>query len=130
MQIWSYIFSQNSSETVIGLFIFFTSVATILFSIALSIVYKTKFDIEYLGWCMLMESVWMIGESKVRQLLVPNATGLAASCFIMIMLCPLPDLLIYQQSSARKIQKDLSLDLFCCFFEFYHQYYPSYCWNC
>ena len=90
MQIWSYIFSQNSSETVIGLFIFFTSVATILFSIALSIVYKTKFDIEYLGWCMLMESVWMIGESKVRQLLVPNATGLAASCFIMIMLCPLP----------------------------------------
>ena len=74
----------------IGLFIFFTSVATILFSIALSIVYKTKFDIEYLGWCMLMESVWMIGESKVRQLLVPNATGLAASCFIMIMLCPLP----------------------------------------
>lgn len=39
---------------------------------------------------MLMESVWMIGESKVRQLLVPNATGLAASCFIMIMLCPLP----------------------------------------
>lgn len=90
MQIWSYIFSQNSSETVIGLFIFFTSVATILFSIALGIVYKTKFDIEYLGWCMLMESVWMIGESKVRQLLVPNATGLAASCFIMIMLCPLP----------------------------------------
>ena len=26
----------------------------------------------------------------MRQLLVPNATGLAASCFIMIMLCPLP----------------------------------------
>lgn len=90
MQIWSYIFSQNSSETVIGIFLFFTSVVTILFSIALGIVYKTKFDMEYLGWCMLMGSVWMIGESKVRQLLVPNATGLAASCFIMIMLCPLP----------------------------------------
>lgn len=90
MQIWSHIFSQNSTETVIGIFLFFTSVVTILFSIALGIVYKTKFDMEYLGWCMLMGSVWMIGESKVRQLLVPNATGLAASCFIMIMLCPLP----------------------------------------
>ena len=105
MQIWSYIFSQNSSETVIGLFIFFTSVATILFSIALSIVYKTKFDIEYLGWCMLMESVWMIGESKMRQILVPNASGLATSCFIMLMLCPLPISLYVNNLQKGKYKK-------------------------
>lgn len=27
---------------------------------------------------------------KMRQILVPNASGLATSCFIMLMLCPLP----------------------------------------
>ena len=80
----------NFSVTVIESFIFFASIVTILFSIALGIVYKTKFNMEYLGWCMLMGSVWMIGESKMRQLLVPNASGLATSCFIMLMLCPLP----------------------------------------
>lgn len=66
MQIWSYIFNHNFSGTVIGSFIFFASIVTILFSIALGIVYKTKFNMEYLGWCMLMGSVWMIGESKMR----------------------------------------------------------------
>ena len=105
MQIWSYIFSQNSTETVIGLFIFFTSIVTILFSIALGIVYKTKFDMEYLGWCMLMGSVWMIGESKVRQLLVSNASGLAVSCFVVIMLCPLPISLYINSLQQGKYKK-------------------------
>ena len=39
---------------------------------------------------MAMGSVWMLGESKIRQILVPNASALAALCFVMIMLCPLP----------------------------------------
>lgn len=27
---------------------------SVMFSIALSIVYKTHFDMEYVGWCMLL----------------------------------------------------------------------------
>lgn len=45
---------------------------------------------EYFGWCMAMGSVWMLGESKIRQILVPNASALASLCFVIIMLCPLP----------------------------------------
>lgn len=105
MQIWSYIFNHNFSGTVIGLFIFFASIVTILFSIALRIVYKTKFNMEYLGWCMLMGSVWMIGESKMRQILVPNASGLATSCFIMLMLCPLPISLYVNNLQKGKYKK-------------------------
>ena len=88
-QIWSYIFNRHASETIIGVFIFFTSIVTILFAMALGIVYKTKFDMEYLGWCMLMGSVWMLGESKLRQLIMPNASALATLCFIMILLSPI-----------------------------------------
>lgn len=105
MQIWSYIFNHNFSTTVIGSFIFFASIVTILFSIALGIVYKTKFNMEYLGWCMLMGSVWMIGESKMRQILVPNASGLATSCFIMLMLCPLPISLYVNNLQKGKYKK-------------------------
>lgn len=105
MQIWSYIFNHNFSVTVIGSFIFFASIVTILFSIALGIVYKTKFNMEYLGWCTLMGSVWMIGESKMRQILVPNASGLATSCFIMLMLCPLPISLYVNNLQKGKYKK-------------------------
>lgn len=105
MQIWSYIFNHNFSGTVIGSFIFFASIVTILFSIALGIVYKTKFNMEYLGWCTLMGSVWMIGESKMRQILVPNASGLATSCFIMLMLCPLPISLYVNNLQKGKYKK-------------------------
>lgn len=105
MQIWSYIFNHNFSVTVIESFIFFASIVTILFSIALGIVYKTKFNMEYLGWCMLMGSVWMIGESKMRQILVPNASGLATSCFIMLMLCPLPISLYVNNLQKGKYKK-------------------------
>ena len=83
----------------------FASIVTILFSIALGIVYKTKFNMEYLGWCMLMGSVWMIGESKMRQILVPNASGLATSCFIMLMLCPLPISLYVNNLQKGKYKK-------------------------
>ena len=88
-QIWRHIFKHHASETIIAVFIFFTSIVTILFAMALGIVYKTKFDMEYLGWCMLMGSVWMLGESKLRQLFMPNASALATLCFVMILLSPI-----------------------------------------
>lgn len=88
-QIWSHIFKHHASETIIAVFIFFTSIVTILFAMALGIVYKAKFDMEYLGWCMLMGSVWMLGESKLRQLFMPNASALGTLCFVMILLSPI-----------------------------------------
>lgn len=89
-----------------ALFILFAGVITVLFSIALGIVYYTKFDMEYLGWCMIVGAVWMIGESKLRQLWVPNTSVLSALCFIVVMICPIP-LLFYidsvQKGRYRKV---------------------------
>ena len=65
---------------------------------------------EYFGWCMVMGSVWMLGESKIRQILVPNASALAALCFVMIMLSPLP-ILFYadniQNGKHRKLYQNI-----------------------
>lgn len=87
--IWANIFQKSSRETVIAFFILFAAIVAILFSIALSIVYKTHFDMEYVGWCMLLGAVWMLGESKLRQMLVPNASVMAAMCFIVILVAPI-----------------------------------------
>ena len=98
--IWAYIFSEYRTETLIGFFILFAGIVTIIFSMALGIVYKVQFDMEYLGWCMLLGAIWMLGESKLRQLWISNASVLASMCFIVIMLCPIP-LLLYIDSVQR-----------------------------
>lgn len=87
--IWTNIYHNSSRETIIAFFIFFAAVVSVMFSIALSIVYKTHFDMEYVGWCMLLGAIWMLGESKLRQMLVPNASVLAAMCFVVILISPI-----------------------------------------
>ena len=95
--IWQSIYNQYGLSTYIAIFILFAGITSILFGIALKHVYHTTFDMEYFGWCMAMGSVWMLGESKIRQILVPNASALASLCFVMIMLSPLP-ILFYADS--------------------------------
>lgn len=89
-ELWEYIFEKYGITMIIAFFLLFAGAVTIIFSIALGIVYHLKFDMEYLGWCILLAAAWMLGESKLRQLLVPNASALSQLCFLMIMLGPLP----------------------------------------
>lgn len=107
--IWLSIFNDHGLETFIAFFILFAGIVTILFSFALGIVYRTNFDMEYLGWCMFMGAVWMIGESKMRQLLVSNSSSLSSLCFVMILLSPLPVVLY-----ADSIQKHIHHKLYAC----------------
>ena len=88
-EIWEYLFRTYGLETVIAFFLLFAGIVTIIFGFSLGIAYQTKFDMEYLGWCVFMAAVWMLGESKMRQLLLPNPSALATLCFVMIMLSPI-----------------------------------------
>ena len=89
-ELWENIFEKYGITMIIAFFLLFAGAVTVIFSIALGIVYHLKFDMEYLGWCILLAAAWMLGESKLRQLLVPNASALSQLCFLMIMLGPLP----------------------------------------
>lgn len=108
--IWQYIYNDYGMYTFIAFFILFAGITSVLFGTALKFTYHTNFSMEYLGWCMIMGAIWMIGESKVRQILVPNASSLASLCFVMIMLCPLP-ILFYadsiQNGKYRKLYKNV-----------------------
>ena len=104
--IWLTILNQYGPATYIAIFIFFTGLVTILFSLALGMIYHSSFDMEYLGWCMIMGGVWMMGESKLRQILVPNASALGSLCFVMILLCPIP-ILLYADSIQKQLHRRL-----------------------
>ena len=103
--IWAFIFNDNKMESLIALFILFAGIITILFSFALRITYRTKFDIEYLGWCMLMGAAWMMGESKLRQIWISNVSILAALCFIIVMICPVGVLLYVDTIQKNRYHK-------------------------
>lgn len=89
VEIWEYLFRTYGLETIIAFFLLFAGIVTIIFGFSLGIAYQTKFDMEYLGWCVFVAAVWMLGESKMRQLFVPNPSALSALCFVMIMLSPI-----------------------------------------
>ena len=63
-ELWEYIFEKYGITMIIAFFLLFAGAVTIIFSIALGIVYHSKFDMEYLGWCILLAAAWMIGESN------------------------------------------------------------------
>ena len=88
-EIWEYLFRTYGLETIIAFFLLFAGIITIIFGFSLGIAYQTKFDMEYLGWCVFIAAVWMLGESKMRQLLFPNPSALSTLCFVMIMLSPI-----------------------------------------
>lgn len=108
--IWQSIYNTYGTSTFIAFFILFAGITSILFGIALKHVYHTTFGMEYFGWCMAMGAIWMLGESKIRQILVPNASALASLCFVMIMLSPLP-ILFYadsiQNGKHRKLYQNI-----------------------
>lgn len=108
IDIWQHIYSDYKMSTFIAFFILFAGITSVLFGSALKFTYHTNFSTEYLGWCMIMGAIWMLGESKIRQILVPNASSLASLCFVMIMLSPLP-ILFYadsiQNGKHRKLYK-------------------------
>lgn len=104
--IWAYMFHCYFMVTLIACTMLFAGLVVLIISLVLDIIYKTRFDLEYLGWCMLLGAVWMLGESKLRQLFVSNASILSNMCFFVVMLCPVP-IMFYidsvQQGRYRKV---------------------------
>lgn len=107
--IWSYLFEVHGASSLIAFFLMFAGIVTIMFSIALGIAYKTRISMEYLGWCILLGSFWMLGESKLRQCYVSNASSLASLCFVIVMVCPLPILMYVDSVQHGRYQKFFSI---------------------
>lgn len=109
--IWEYIFESYGLETIIAFFILFAGIITIL-SVSHSELSMTENSI----WNILMVhdhgATWMLGESKLRQLIVPNPSALGTLCFVMIMLVPIP-VLFMQISFSRGVIKALLLPRLC-----------------
>ena len=91
--IWKYFFQQSMINIILGFIVIAIGLFVIAIGLSVSVMMKLKTGLENAGWCILFVGTWVICESKIRQLLTPNASSLSNICFIVIMLGAIPMLL-------------------------------------
>lgn len=95
--IWMETFHESGAEVVVAFLVLVLSVISILVSKTLRFYYHKKVDLEYLGWTVLVASIWLIGNSVFRQIFFPNISVASDITFYCIMLIPIP-FLVYMNS--------------------------------
>ncbi|MGN0515085.1 MAG: ATP-binding protein [Lachnospiraceae bacterium] len=88
--IWKSIFKKNSAEFITALLMFTLSVISVIGSIIIRNCFKKQFDLEYLSWGVLLASIWILANSRIRQLIFPNVSVVNDIAFFMVMLLPFP----------------------------------------
>lgn len=104
-QIWTGIVKQHLPVTILALFMLLLSAMVVFYSIIILCLYKKRMDISYLGVGLLIASVWLIAESKLRQIFLPNSTIASDVGFLMVMLLPFPFLVYVNKIQKRRYEK-------------------------
>ena len=104
-EFWRYIFGIYGSDALAGGIIILIGLLTACISIMLSISFKSRFDLEFVGWVIFMAGVWLLCESKVRQLLAPNASVVSDLCFLTVMVAPYPFLIYVNEIQEHRYCK-------------------------
>ena len=84
------IFSENVVPLFLAGLICMLSIASIILSFILKYIYKRPVSLLYLGWCMFAASIWIISQSKMRQIFAPNVSVTSAFSQFILFLIPIP----------------------------------------
>ena len=88
--LWAKFFSENMLQAVMAIFLFLFSVIAIIFGISMGRSFQKPFALEYLGWGILLTAVWMLSESRLRQLFFINMPVISDVSFMAAGLMPFP----------------------------------------
>ncbi len=105
MGIWNMITRENGAVLLVALCLFLLSSAAIIVSAAVRVFYKTKISLGILGWSTLLASLWVIGESRLRQLLFPSSSMIASMPYIALMLVPFPFMIYINNLQKRRYER-------------------------
>lgn len=102
--IWKHFVSLYMPGTLIALFMMLLSLAVVCYSGIIRYFYKRRMEIIYLGSGLLIASLWLICESRLRQILLPNSSIASDVGFFMVMLLPYPFLTYINIIQKRRYQ--------------------------
>ncbi len=101
MSIWSEFIEENGLQVVLAGFMIVLGIISIIVSVLLRNFYDKNIMLEYLGWSIVLAAVWIISESRLRQIFFPNITVVSSMVDITIMLIAFP-IVIYMNSIQKK----------------------------
>ncbi|MBE5933032.1 MAG: response regulator [Lachnospiraceae bacterium] len=117
-QIWTGLVKKYLPVTILAMFMLVLSVMLVFYCVIVHVIYKKNMDIAYLGLALLVASVWIIAESKLRQIFLPNSTIASDVGFFMIMLLPFPFVSYINKIQKNRYEKGYMLVCFCAVINF------------
>ena len=105
MGIWTEILKSNGIVLLVAMCLFLLSASVIFVSIAVRVFYKTRLSLGLLGWASLLVSLWVIAESRLRQLLFPNNSIIATMSYFALMLIPFPFVIYFNNLQKRRYER-------------------------
>lgn len=90
IELWTQYFKANVLQVGMALFLFLFSIIAIALSVSMNRSFKKQFALEYLAWGILLTAIWMICESRLRQLFFSNISVVSDVAFLAAGLMPFP----------------------------------------
>lgn len=112
-EIWGKYLKQYLPSTLIAILMFLLGVVVIVYTGIALFVYKRSMDIHYVGVCVLLTSIWLLAESRLRQMYLPNSSFATSIGFWVIMLLPYPFLAYINKIQERRYQRAYLIIAFC-----------------
>ncbi len=103
--IWGMFLEQYMFIVILTMFMLILSIITIGYCAIMRQFYKIDMDIVYLGHGLLLASLWLFTNSRIRQFFLPNASVASAVGFMVVMLLPYPYLAYINLIQKRRYQK-------------------------
>jgi len=88
--ITTHFYATYGLSTIVAILMFFIGFLVVGGSIFIWFVYKRKIDLLHLGNAIMILSMWLIVESKLRQFMFPNSTIAMLMGFLLIAILPYP----------------------------------------
>ncbi len=102
--IWKHFLTLYLPGTMVALIMMLLSMAVVIYSNILHYICKRRMDILYLGSGLMLASIWLLAESRLRQVILPNSSIASDVGFFMVMLLPYPFLAYINNIQKRRYQ--------------------------
>lgn len=112
MGIWLYFLEEYGVEVLIILFLMAAGIISVVFSGILRLIYHERIAFGYLGWGIFLSAVWMISESKLRQILFTDLSLVEGLAFCAVMILPIPYFIYMDHIQKNRYQKAYTLMTF------------------
>ncbi|MCQ2505796.1 MAG: response regulator [Lachnospiraceae bacterium] len=110
---WNYMFESYGIKLIVAFVVVLVGLFSVCVGIMLRVGFKHRFNLEYLGWLVVLAGAWQVASSEIRQFFVENVSILSYWEFIVIMMAPIPFALYMNSIQKERYEKYYKVFAYC-----------------